>query len=160
MLNFAIVCLVPVNVYTCGLNGRNLLTLERRPVFCYVNGGGGVQKLHPPCISETDWNFSMRFSPIGRESQAHYFRCLRNQKFQATPTKIKMAAVRPDVIMMLWFECDITEFPTASQILLRSSNTMANIWILSDVGVACKSKTTAANRKYICNVVYLSLCMR
>ena len=46
------------------------LTLERRAVFCNVNGGGGA-KAAPPCISGTDWNFLMRFSPNCRESQAH-----------------------------------------------------------------------------------------
>ena len=29
------------------IGGQNNLTLERRPVFCYVNGGRGVQKLTP-----------------------------------------------------------------------------------------------------------------
>ena len=39
--------------------------------WLYVNGGGC--KCCTPCISGTDWNFLMQFSPIDRESQANYF---------------------------------------------------------------------------------------
>ena len=48
------------------------------------------------------------------------------------------------------------EIPTATRTFLGSSYTVELLWILSDVGATGKSKMAAINRKYICNVVYLS----
>ena len=50
-----------------------------------------------------------------------------------------------------------SKIPTVSSIFSGSSNTAKLLWILSDVGVTGKSKMAAINRKYICNVLYLSL---
>ena len=51
-------------------------------------------------------------TPIGRESGANLVDVSSIEIFQAMPTeKIKMAAVRPDVIGMPWFELDISKFP-------------------------------------------------
>ena len=52
-----------------------------------------------------------------------------------------------------------SEIPTVSSIFSGSSNTVELMWILSDVGVNGKWKMAAINRKYISNVLYLSLCM-
>ena len=44
---------------------------------------------------------------IGREAQAHSFRCLKFRKMSSHAQKtIKMAAVRPDVNWMSWFQRD------------------------------------------------------
>jgi len=40
-----------------------LLTLEQRPDICNVNHQRGLQS-YTPCISGTDWNFFMQFSPL------------------------------------------------------------------------------------------------
>ena len=83
------------------------LTLERRAVFSYVNGGGEGAKAAPPCISGTDWIFSMRFSPIGRELQAHYFRCLRYQKMSNHVLQNQNDDRQPrckfDVVIRTWY---------------------------------------------------------
>ena len=158
----------------------------------------------------------MRFSPIGRESQAHYFRCLRNQKMSSHAHQNqnggRQTRCNNDVVIRTWYNQISDSIPN----LFRSSNTMAHIWIAYfptsgwlvnqrwlpltgstyamsyisacvwdsneiqtatltfsgsrntvellqtpyDVGVTGKSEMAAINRKYICNVLYLSLYMR
>ena len=90
-------------------------TLERRPVFCYVNGGGGA-KAAPPVSPEQIEIFVCGFHQSVENHKHITSNVSGTEKCQATPTKIKMAAVRPDVIMMSWFERDVTKFPTESQI--------------------------------------------
>ena len=91
-----------------------LLTLERRAVFCYVDCGGA--KAAPPVSLDRIGIFRCGFHQSVGNHKHITSDVLGTKKCQATPTKIEMAADRPDVIMMSWFERDITKFPTESQI--------------------------------------------
>ena len=75
-----------------------LITLERRAVFVTLTAG--VQKLHPLYL-----RIGLEiFEAVCTKSVGNHKHIISNvletKNFQATPTKIKMAAIRPDVNLM------------------------------------------------------------
>ena len=94
-----------------------IVTLERRPVFVTLTAGG-CKSCTPPVSPERIGIFRCGFHQSVGNHKHITSNVLGTKKYQATPTKIEKAAVRPDVIMMSWFERDITKFPTAARICL------------------------------------------
>ena len=101
------VAMLKMNVH-CNVNNPRTASC-----FCYVNGG---EKLHPAVSPERIGIFRCGLHQSVGNHEHIISDVLETKNFQATPTKIKMAAIRQDVNWMSWFERDITKLPTATSI--------------------------------------------
>ena len=101
---------------------------------------------------------------IFRERRRHHCcpQCHTMLKSNRVEPEIKMADVIPET-HIAW-SADLEQLPATisngNLLILESSNTVGLLQILSNVGVTGESKMAAINRKYIHNVLYLSLHVR
>ena len=96
-----------------------LITLERQAVFI-TSTAGCESCMHPAVSPERIRIFRCGFHQSVENHEHIIYDVLEIKNFQATPTKIKMAALRPDVNLTSWLWYN--QISDSNLNLLRSSN--------------------------------------
>jgi len=90
----------------------------------------------------------MRFSPIGRGVQAHFFICLMCRKIISHVHKNSKWRPTDRMLLGLYGTNEISANFQWKSPFLRSRNTVELVWTLSHVCVSGKSEMAACNRKW------------